>query len=741
MLEAEHRLVRTHGGAIAVDRSRPELSFEIRERLQADEKARIGAAAAALVSDGESIVMDASTTALSVARQLKTRGGWSQLTVITNGLRLASELAGHPGISVLMLGGRVRWEAMSVVGQLGDGLFRRINVQRAFLGAAGFRMESGLADATEEEAQIKQSMVAAAREVIAIVDHTKWEHAAFATFCPTARITVAFSDDLAPRAMVGDLIALGIEVRLVGADRGDRRRRDGRRHDRGTRPMTGPATMPDPTATPAEATAPPRAELRGISKRFAATQALDDVSLALAAGQVHALVGENGAGKSTLVKILAGVHQPDSGTILLDGEPTVIPGPAQARALGIAVVHQEPRLFPDLTVAENVFIGHAPSGRLGRIDWGATRRAAQALFEELDVQLDVGAPVRGLSMADQQLIEIAKSLSVEARVLILDEPTASLSAHEVERLFTIVRRLRARGVAVLFVSHRLDEVFELCDVATVFRDGRHVITTPTSQPDHGRPRAAHGRPRRVAVPEGRDADRRGPARGRRADPGRRLPRRQLRRSARARSSGFAGLVGAGRTEVARVLFGIDQPDAGTVTLDGKRVSFASPSAAMTAGIAYLPEDRHQEGLVLDFSIAQNVTLPILPRLFPRFLVDGATERAVADDYTEQFNVKMTERRADGRGTVGRQPAEGRARQVAGLEAAAADPRRAHPRHRHRGQGRGPPDHLGAGRVRPRDHPHLERPARGHRDVRPDPRPPRGSGDGRDRARPRRPRSG
>ena len=144
--------------------------------------------------------MDASTTALSVARQLKTRGGWSHLTVITNGLRLASELAGHPGISVLMLGGRVRWEAMSVVGQLGDDLFRRVNVQRAFLGAAGFRMESGLADATEEEAQIKQSMVAAAREVIAIVDHTKWEHAAFATFCPTARIDVAFSDDLASRA-------------------------------------------------------------------------------------------------------------------------------------------------------------------------------------------------------------------------------------------------------------------------------------------------------------------------------------------------------------------------------------------------------------------------------------------------------------------------------------------------------------------------------------------------------------
>jgi DeoR/GlpR family transcriptional regulator of sugar metabolism len=215
-LESDRRIVRTHGGAIAIDRSRPELAFEIRERLQADEKTRIGAVAATLVHDGDSIVFDASTTALSVARHLKARGGWSQLTVITNGLRLASELAGHPGISVLMLGGRVRWEALSVVGQLGDGLFSRINVQKAFLGAAGFTVGSGLADATEEEAQIKEAMVTAAREVVAIVDHTKWEHAAFATFCPTDRIDIVISDDDAPRSMVEDLIGRGVEVRLIG---------------------------------------------------------------------------------------------------------------------------------------------------------------------------------------------------------------------------------------------------------------------------------------------------------------------------------------------------------------------------------------------------------------------------------------------------------------------------------------------------------------------------------------------
>ena len=385
---------------------------------------------------------------------------------------------------------------------------------------------------------------------------------------------------------------------------------------------------------------PPRAGLTGISKRFAATQALDDVSLDLVPGEIHALVGENGAGKSTLVKVLAGVYQPDSGTIRLDGQVTTISGPAHALTLGIAVGHQEPRLFADLTVAENVFLGHAPTGRLGTIDWGAMRRAAEKLFVQLDVQLDVAAPVRGLSMADQQLIEIAKALSLDARVLILDEPTASLTAHEVERLFTIVRRLRDRGVAILFVSHRLDEVFALCDRATVFRDGRHVITTATSElTTADLVRYMVGRTvslfPKVDNPVGEvllavsDLTRAGVF-------------RDVSFSVRAGEIvGFAGLVGAGRTEIARVLFGIDRRDSGEITLGGQAVDFASPSAAMHAGIAYLPEDRHQEGLVLDFSIAQNVTLPILPRLFPRLFIRPAAEDAVARQYTEQFNIRST----------------------------------------------------------------------------------------------------
>ncbi len=221
-LEQEQRVVRTHGGAVAVGRARPESAFAIRERLQQDEKTWIGAATVSLIHDGEAIVLDASTTALYVARALKARGGWTHLTVVTNGLRIASELAGYPGVSVLMLGGWVRHEAFSLVGGLGDGMFKRINVQKAIVGAAGFTLESGLSDATEEEAQIKRAMVGPAREVFAIIDHTKWGRAAFSTFCRTERITCVLSDADAPPEMVAELRSAGIHVRLAaGQSHGD----------------------------------------------------------------------------------------------------------------------------------------------------------------------------------------------------------------------------------------------------------------------------------------------------------------------------------------------------------------------------------------------------------------------------------------------------------------------------------------------------------------------------------------
>src|SRR5450756_317558 len=216
VLEGKLRVIRTHGGAITPGEHRTELAFEIRERLQREEKAGIGAAAADRVSDGESIVLDASTTALYIARHLKDREAWHGLTVITNSIRIASELAGHPGMTVLMLGGRVRWEALSVVGPLGDAVFRRVNVQKAFVGAAGFTIEAGLSDVMEEEAQIKRSMVAAAREVYAVVDHTKWGRVALATFCRTDRLTGVFTDGEAPATMVATLRDMGIQVTELG---------------------------------------------------------------------------------------------------------------------------------------------------------------------------------------------------------------------------------------------------------------------------------------------------------------------------------------------------------------------------------------------------------------------------------------------------------------------------------------------------------------------------------------------
>lgn len=218
-LEAQGRVTRAHGGAITVVGNAPESAFDVRERLQRDAKDRIGQLAAAMVADGESIAFDASTTALAVARHLKARGGWVQLTVITNGLRIASELAGFPGITVAMPGGFVRWEALSVVGPLGDGVFRKVNVQKAFLGAAGFSLESGLSDATEDEAQIKRFMAEAAREVIGIVDSSKWGRAAFATFCRTEDLTAIVTDDAAPASTVTVLRSRGVDVRLAPVKR------------------------------------------------------------------------------------------------------------------------------------------------------------------------------------------------------------------------------------------------------------------------------------------------------------------------------------------------------------------------------------------------------------------------------------------------------------------------------------------------------------------------------------------
>jgi rhamnose transport system ATP-binding protein len=379
--------------------------------------------------------------------------------------------------------------------------------------------------------------------------------------------------------------------------------------------------------------------MTGVGKSFGAVHALVDVHLELRAGEVHGLVGENGAGKSTLVKILAGVHAPDTGVLTLDGAPVRLGGPADARAAGIAVIYQEPTLFADLSVAENIFISRQPLRGLRRIDPAATRERARELFARLGVQLDPDRPARGLSIADQQLVEIAKALSFDARILIMDEPTAALSGVEVERLFAVVRSLRAAGVAVLFISHRFDEVFALCQRVTVMRDGRWVSTDRAEDLDVGElVRRMVGREISRLFPkeEAHIGDVVLRVRG--------LTRRgvfdNVTFDVRAGEIvALAGLVGAGRSEVIRAVFGIDRYDAGEVMVAGVALPPNRPAAAVAAGMALVPEDRRQQGLVMELSIERNATLTRRWSLAKFGLLARGAERRAAREWTQRLQVK------------------------------------------------------------------------------------------------------
>ncbi|MGH3169574.1 MAG: sugar ABC transporter ATP-binding protein, partial [Trebonia sp.] len=380
-------------------------------------------------------------------------------------------------------------------------------------------------------------------------------------------------------------------------------------------------------------------DLRHAAKAFGAVRAIIDGEIELRAGEVHALLGENGAGKSTLVKILAGVHQPDSGTLTVDGRELTLHGPAAARAAGIAVIYQEPTLFPDLSVAENMFIGRQPlrSGR--RIDARAMRAEAAEVFGRLGVPLDPGRIARGLSIADQQVVEIAKALSLNAGVIVMDEPTAALSAAETGRLFEVINTLREQGKATAFISHRLEEIFAICQRVTVMRDGRHVLTREV------RGMTADDMVRAMV---GRDIEQR-PG-GAQARPGEtvlqvsRLTREGVFTdiSLQVRAGeivALSGLVGAGRSEVARAVFGIDRYDAGAVAVGGKPLKKASPTAAMAAGVGFVPEDRRQQGLVMDMSVQQNVALASLGRLGHGGFIRGGAERAMATDWAARLKIK------------------------------------------------------------------------------------------------------
>jgi rhamnose transport system ATP-binding protein len=387
---------------------------------------------------------------------------------------------------------------------------------------------------------------------------------------------------------------------------------------------------------------PPVLALRGVGRSFGSVRALQDVSLELHAGEAHALAGENGAGKSTLIKVLAGVHRPDTGQVLLDGEPVTFSGPGDARDAGVAVIYQEPTLFPDLSVAENIFMGRQPllsAGQLRRIDRRTMHAEAAALFARLGVRLDPTAPARGLSIADQQMVEIAKALSLNTRVLIMDEPTAALTPGEVSRLFAVATALRREGAAVLFISHRLEEVFALCQRVTTLRDGRLVASELVDDltPDD-LVRRMVGRHLDTLYPKGEATI--GPVA---------LRVERLTREAvftdvsfevhRGEIVALAGLIGAGRTEVARAIFGVDRWDAGRVAVGDKELPPASPTAAMAAGLALVPEDRRAQGLVMDASIERNLGLTRLRALNTAGLMSRRRERSQAADWALRLQLK------------------------------------------------------------------------------------------------------
>ncbi|MCC3763426.1 sugar ABC transporter ATP-binding protein [Glycomyces sp. TRM65418] len=383
----------------------------------------------------------------------------------------------------------------------------------------------------------------------------------------------------------------------------------------------------------------PVVALRDVEKSFGAVRALRGAGLELHAGEAHALVGENGAGKSTLIKILAGLYRPDAGAIEIDGEPVDLHDPSAAIAAGIAVIYQEPALFGDLTVAENLFIGRQPRGRLGRIDRAAMDRDATALFERLGVLLEPDRPAKGLSIADQQLVEIAKAISLDARVLVMDEPTAALTSREVERLFDVVRALRAKGTAILFISHRFDEVEALCQRVTVMRDGAHVSTDPMGEVTVdelirrmvGRELAAMF-PRGEAAPGEVVLDVEGLASAERC--------RDVSFQVRAGEIvALAGLVGAGRSEVVQAVFGVAPREAGRVRVLGRDLPSGNPRAAMRAGVALVPEDRRQQGLLLDLSVMRNATLVRRGRLARFGFLTGAAEQREAAEWTGRLQAK------------------------------------------------------------------------------------------------------
>jgi rhamnose transport system ATP-binding protein len=384
----------------------------------------------------------------------------------------------------------------------------------------------------------------------------------------------------------------------------------------------------------------PVIKIEHISKSFGGVQALKDVNFAVYPGEVHAILGENGAGKSTLIKIMTGVEQPDSGQLFFEDSLVHFSGTRAAQSYGIAAIYQEPSLFPDLDIAENIMVGRQPVGRWG-VDWKKMYQEAGDLLKRLGLSLDPRTKARELSVAQQQLVEIARALSINARVLIMDEPTSSLTQGEVEELFSIVRQLRLSGTAIVFISHRLEELFAIADRVTTLRDGSYVgtraMTDVTTEDlirmmvgrnlDQLFPKQAVEAGAVILEVEGLTVE------GTFYDVSFKLRRGEI--------LGMAGLIGAGRTNVARAIFGVEPATSGTIRLDGKVVTINSPEKAMALGIGYVPEDRKEHGLVLAMSIANNITLPVISKFSNFSWLNKKREARAAKESSLQLEVKMS----------------------------------------------------------------------------------------------------
>lgn len=381
-------------------------------------------------------------------------------------------------------------------------------------------------------------------------------------------------------------------------------------------------------------------EARGISKSFGGVEVLGDVDLDLHAGEIHALLGENGAGKSTFAKILAGVHRPTRGTLRLNGEAVDITSPIAAQKLGIALIHQEPVSFPDLSVAENIVMGRQGGGLLSRVPWAKIIADARRYLDMLGVSLDVNRPMRGLSIANQQMVEIARSLASDAKLIIMDEPTAPLTPREVDTLFTIARRLREEGRTIIFISHRLEEVRMLCDRVTIFRDGAHIATQSIGEISDdeiiklmiGRTLTKYMR-KHVATIGETAMEVSGLTRtGAFEDVSFTLRRGEI--------IGLGGLVGAGRTDVARALFGIAPATSGQITVGGVQTGMRNPTEAISLGLAFVPEDRAGHGIFATLSVEHNLTAAIPDKIAPKGFISRRIEGEISRKSVADLSIRL-----------------------------------------------------------------------------------------------------